>query len=78
MIQLNLDAPVFLRYHDTKNGIPPSTVVTVILIAMSFSDKYLVMATIGKMIEAILAIGRNRTMPTSARVPLIKPYHVAP
>jgi len=78
MIQLNLDALVFLRYHEAKNGIPPSIVVTVILMARSFSDKYLTMATIGKMMEAIPAIGRNKTMPTSARAPLIKPYHVAP
>jgi len=78
MIQLNLDTLVFLRYHEAKNGIPPSTVVTAILIARSFSDKYFVMAMIGKMTEAIPAIGRKRTMPTSARAPLIKPYHVAP
>jgi len=78
MIQLNLDVLVFLRYHEAKNGIPPSTVVIAILMTRSFSDKYLAIATIGKMMEAIPAIGRNRTMPTNARAPLIKPYHVAP
>ncbi|KYN19803.1 hypothetical protein ALC57_07848 [Trachymyrmex cornetzi] len=53
-------------------------IVIAILMARSFSDKYLAIATIGKMMEAIPAIGRNRTMPTNARAPLIKPYHVAP